>query len=152
MRSTSARALAASGLCVLFAALFACSSSSRTSTTTTPAPDTSTAKALRVTDISLGRMLEADKTIADKTSSFKPADTIYVSIKTEGAAPAATLKARWTYQDGQVVDESNQSIAPTGDAVSEFHVSKPDGWPAGKYKVEVLLDGASAGTKEFDVS
>jgi len=55
------------------------------------------------------------------------------------------------YQDGQIVDESTQTIAPTGAARTEFHISKPDGWPAGKYKLEVLLNGTSAGTKDFDV-
>jgi len=142
-----ARALTGSLLLIALAAVAACSSK--------PAPPPAapaTAAGVKVTDISLGRGLGADKTIADKTESFKPADTIYVSIKTEGTASSATLGARWTFQDGQVVDESKQTIAPTGDAFTEFHISKPDGWPAGKYKVEVMLDGASAGSKDFEVS
>ena len=49
---------------------------------------------------------------------------------TNGTAPAE-IKARWTYQDGQVVDESVQHISPNGTESSEFHVSKADGWPAG---------------------
>jgi hypothetical protein len=52
-----------------------------------------------------------------------------------------------------VVDESRQNITPTGSTtVTEFHLSKPDGWPAGGYKVEVLLNGISAGTREFKVT
>jgi len=104
-----------------------------------------------VTDIDVGRGISADKTISDKTSSFAPADTFYVAVKTDGAASSATLTARWTYEDGQVVEEASQTIAPTGASVSEFHVSKPDGWPKGRYKVEVLLNGAAAGKKEFNV-
>jgi hypothetical protein len=51
-----------------------------------------------------------------------------VSVKTDGSGPSATLTVRWTYQDGQVVDESGQNIAPTdGATVTEFHLSKPDG-------------------------
>ena len=108
---------------------------------------------LKVTHIDVGRSVAADKTIAEKTDSFRPADTFYVSVKTDGSGPSATLTARWTYQDGQLVDESTQSIAPTGGAVAtEFHLAKPDGWPAGGYKVEVLLNGASAGTREFKVT
>jgi len=106
---------------------------------------------VRVSDIELGRSLTADKRINDNTDSFKPNDAVYASIATAGAAPSAMLKARWTYQDGQVVDESTQTIAPTGDARTEFHISKPDGWPVGKYKLEVFLNGASAGTKDFEV-
>jgi hypothetical protein len=112
---------------------------------------TGTAVAVRVSRVDMGRSLTADKAISSNTESFKPSDTIYASIATEGAAPTATLKARWTYQDGQVVDESTQTIAPTGDARTEFHISKPDGWPAGKYKLEVFLNGSSAATKDFEV-
>ena len=108
---------------------------------------------VNVTRIDVGRSLTAGKTIAERADSFRPADTIYVSVETDGSAPSATLTARWTYQDGQVVDESSQHIAPTGSAtVTEFHLSKPDGWPAGGYKVEVLLDGAPAGARAFKVT
>lgn len=110
-----------------------------------------TVSALKVVDIEVGRSVAADKTIADKTKSFSPADTIYVAVKTEGSAPNATLAARWSYGDGQRVDESTQTIAPSGPAVTEFHVAKPDGWPAGDYKVEIFLNGASAGTESFRV-
>jgi hypothetical protein len=115
-----------------------------------PAPPVTVA-AVRVTEVVIGRSLNPDKTIADSTDDFKPADTIYASVKTEGSAASATLTARWSYEDNQRVDESTQTIAPTGAAVTEFHISKPDGWPTGKYKVEVLLNGASAGTREFEV-
>jgi hypothetical protein len=116
-----------------------------------PAPEATATQGIRVTDVDLGRSLNADKTIADNTESFRPVDTIYASVVTEGSSSSASLKARWTYQDGQLVDESAQTIAPTGKATTEFHISKPDGWPAGKYKVEVSLNGASAGTKDFEV-
>ena len=106
---------------------------------------------VRVSHIDLGRSLNADKTISDSSNSFKATDTIYASIATAGSAATATLKARWTYQDGQVVNESTQTIAPTGDARTEFHISKPDGWPPGKYKLEVFLNGSSSATKDFEV-
>ena len=126
---------------VLAVALFGCSASK-------PAVETG----VKVTGIDVGRSLAPDKTIAEKTESFGPTDTFYLSVKTDGSGPGATLTARWTYEDGQVIDESRQNIAPTGSAtVTEFHLSKPDGWPAGGYKVEVLLDGASAGTRDFKV-
>ena len=112
---------------------------------------TGTSAGVRVSQVDIGRSLTADKTISGNTDSFKPNDTIYASIATSGAAPSATLKARWTYQDGQVVNESTQTIAPTGDTRTEFHISKPDGWPAGKYKLELSLNGASAATKDFEV-
>ena len=107
---------------------------------------------VRVSQIDMGRTLSADKKVTDNTESFKPNDTIYASIATAGSAATATLKARWTYQDGQVVNESTQAIAPAGDARTEFHISKPDGWPTGKYKLEVFLNGSSAATRDFEVA
>ncbi len=111
-----------------------------------------TGSAFKVAGIALGRAIAADKTVADPTDSFKPTDTIYVSVRTEGGASSARLSARWTYEDGQLVGDTTQTVAATGPAVTEFHVSKSDGWPAGRYKVEVSLDGASAGHKEFRVN
>ena len=43
------------------------------------------------------------------------------------------------------------TIAPDGANVTTFHIAKPDGWPVGKYKLEVSLDGAVVQTREFEV-
>ena len=59
---------------------------------------TGTGVGVRVSQIDMGRSLNADKTINDNTDSFKPNDAIYASIVTEGSAATATLKARWTYR------------------------------------------------------
>jgi len=104
-----------------------------------------------VNTIDLGSALEADGRIAAPSSDFRPSDTIYASVVTEGASPNVSLTARWTYGDGQVVSESTRTIAPTGPAATEFHISKPDGWPAGHYKVEITANGAPAGSREFQV-
>jgi hypothetical protein len=126
----------------------ACTKSSENPGTT---GTTGTGVGVRVSQIDMGRTLNADKKINDNTESFKPNDSIYASIVTEGSAATATLKVRWTYQDGQVVNESTQAIAPAGDARTEFHIAKPDGWPTGKYKLEVFLNGSSAATRTFEV-
>jgi hypothetical protein len=116
---------------------------------TTPAP--SAPAAFEVKTIEVGKGLSADKHISNPTESFGPHDTIYVSVITEGAAPSKTITARWTFQSGQVVKEGTEIIAPTGPAATEFHIAKKTAWPAGKYKVEILVDSSSAGTKEFEV-
>lgn len=112
---------------------------------------TSGTTAVRVTDITLGRAIGGDKAISDATDTFRPNDTIYASVATDGSAPSATLRAKWTFEDGQSVNESTRTIAPNNRERTEFHISKPDGWPAGKYKVEVFLNDQSAGTKNLEV-
>ena len=110
-----------------------------------------TSAAVRVTDVSIGRAIGGDKAITDATDTFKPNDTIYASVATDGSAQSATVRAKWTFEDGQVVNDSTRTITPSKAERTEFHISKPDGWPAGKYKVEVFLDNQSAGTKDFAV-
>jgi hypothetical protein len=118
-----------------------------------PAPQAAATHApFQVSRIDLGTALGADKKIATPSTTFKAADTIYASVVSTGAAPSVKLTAKWTYQDGQTVNESSQTIAPTGPAATEFHIAKPDGWPAGKYKIEVTANGKSAGTMEFAVA
>jgi hypothetical protein len=104
-----------------------------------------------VTQVDLGKSVGADKRVTSSMTEFAPTDTVYASVATSGSSPSATLQAKWTFEDGQVVDSSTQTIAPTGPAVTEFHISTPDGFPKGKYRVEVMLNGMVASSKEFTV-
>ena len=119
-----------------------------------PAPATppvSSPGVFRVTSVDVGDAIDEGKRIAAPLTQFAPSDTVYASIASEGAAPQVTIVARWTYEDGQLVDESTQVIAPTGPAATEFHIAKLSGLPSGKYKVEVSADGKPAGSREFEV-
>lgn len=112
-----------------------------------PAPSVST--------IETGKHLDANRRVTSSESVFAPRDTLYLVVVTENVAPGSTLVAKWTFQTGQTVDSTQQAVAPTGGAtpaaVTEFHISKPSGWPAGKYRVEVWLNGVSAGSREVEV-
>ena len=107
--------------------------------------------AFKVADVNLGRSIDADKKIKDGTKEFGVRDTIYASVKTEGAATGANLTARWTFQDGQIVEEQTQTINATGDAITEFHMTKATAWPKGTYKLTILLNGAPVETEDFEV-
>jgi hypothetical protein len=139
---------------VAFALIATAGACNRTSDDAAVATDTGLATmpaaALRVDEIETGKSLDADKSIGNETNDFGVRDTIYVAVETEGAG-SGTLAAKFTFQDGQVVEEASQSIAPTGDAWHEFHIQNATAWPTGSYKVEVMLDGVPAGSKEFAV-
>ena len=118
-------------------------STGATTTTVTAEPS--------ISEVQLGRRLSADKRVADATTRFSPRDTIYAVAVTQGSSPNATVTARWTYEDGgQVVKEDSRSIAASGTEATEFHISKPSGWPKGKYRVTLTL-GGSTQTKDFEV-
>lgn len=106
---------------------------------------------LSVSGVTVGKAVGADKSVAQSLTTFGTKDTIYASVATVGTATSATLTAVWTFQTGQVVKADSQSIAPTGPAHTEFHISKPSGWPVGKYKVSVSLNGSPAGAQDFEV-
>ena len=115
-----------------------------------PAPP---ANPMRVTGLTVGRTVAADKSITERVDAFMPTDTFYASVRTEGMSSSATLMARWTFDGGQVVDESSQTIGSNGSVnYTEFHVSKPDGWPVGAYEVEILLNGTSVQRQSFRVN
>lgn len=137
-------------LCLASALLMtACQSKSADNTPGTTG--TAGTAALRVSDVTLGRAIGTDKSISDRTETFRPSDTIYASVATDGSAQSATLRAVWTFEDGQVVDQSTHTIAANNRERTEFHISKPDGWPVGKYKLEVFLNDRSVETKNFEV-
>ncbi|MGH7571366.1 MAG: hypothetical protein ACREMK_05930 [Gemmatimonadota bacterium] len=122
-----------------------------TGATEEPSASPTATAGVEVTEVALGRAIGADKAVSESTTTFGPTDTIYASVRTEGAASSSTITARWTFEDGQVVDESSQTIAPTGPEVTEFHISNPDGWPAGGYEVSISLDGQPVETQSFTV-
>ena len=112
------------------------------------------AAGLEVREITLGNAIGADKRVTMPMTAFGARDTIYAAVTTDGAPPSATLAARWTFLGGgepSLVDSTAQTIAPAGPAVTEFHVSRTEGWPAGAYRVEVFAGERLVGTREFEV-
>jgi hypothetical protein len=109
------------------------------------------AAAVTVTDVKLGKAVDANNRVTDETDDFAPGDMIYASVITNGSSPSATLHARWTFEDGQVVDSTTRTIAPQGEAATSFHIMRPGGFPEGDYKLTILLNGAEARTKDFEV-
>ena len=106
-----------------------------------------------VSTVSLGNALGADKRVTTPAISFATSDTIYAVVETQGSGNM-TLKAKWTFHKGDkvaVVNESSQTIAASGPAVTEFHVGLPSGWPVGEYQVEVFANDKSAGVSKFSV-
>src|SRR5690606_13493308 len=124
-------------------------------TTSTPppvAPPPPPAQApVTVASVDLGNAVGADQRVTTPATEFTPQDTIYAAVSTTGTASNAVLNAKWTYQDGQTVNESSQTIAPSGPAVTTFHISQPDGWPARPSTVEISVDGRPVASKDCSV-
>jgi ABC-type oligopeptide transport system substrate-binding subunit len=104
---------------------------------------------LRIDTIQLGRSLNPDNSVGNHTTSFKPLDTMYVSILTPDKGKG-TLSVRWTYA-GRVVSEPAKEVSYKGPAATEFHIQNSSGFPPGEYAVEVFLDGQPAGKRDYRV-
>ena len=114
---------------------------------TAPAPAPVTA-----TSVTVGNMAAADKSVA-AMSTFTPKDKIIVSVKTDATVPAnATIDAKLTYQDGQVAGTQSTTIKAEDAGTTNVEFSKATPWPAGKYKVDVTVNGQAAGmTQEIEI-
>jgi glucose/arabinose dehydrogenase len=106
---------------------------------------------VEISEVRLGTSVGPDQRVAAETDQFAPGDSIYASVATQGSANNANLTARWTYEDGQLVDESRQTISPMGPANTAFHIYNPAGWPTGRYQVEILINNRAAQTRDFTV-
>lgn len=104
---------------------------------------------LHVSQIQLGRSLNADHTVSKFTTTFMPDETIYLSVHTSGVG-SGTISVRWTYA-GRVIDEPKKEVSYRIDAATEFRLQSPAGFPPGDYSAEVFLNGQSAGTRPFSV-
>lgn len=130
---------------------------------TAPAPVSSTtmttgasdANRFRVATLTLGSAIDAGYAVTAPATRFA-ADTpvIYASVATTGRTTSATLHARWRYLEGQgvLVNELSQTVTADGPAVTTFKVQNPDRWPAGKYDVQISLDGKPVAQQGFEVT
>ena len=122
-----------------------------------PAGSTSTAMPtqmqISVVAVDLGSAVGADNKVASALSTFGARDTIYASVTTDGNASNTPLAAKWTFAGAtpMTVNEQSQTLNTSGPATTEFHISKPDGFPIGKYRVEIWLNGAIAQSRDFEV-
>ena len=124
-----------------------------------PAPATRVTPAVAATvsviDVQLGNAAAADLHVVAPMSSFGRNDTVVAAIATSTSDPALAvpgkLGVKWTFQDGQVVNDESKDINFTGPGVTDFQIAKPGGWPAGNYKLEVSLDGKLVQSKDFAI-
>ncbi|USI98983.1 hypothetical protein MUG10_12765 [Xanthomonas prunicola] len=103
--------------------------------------------AVTVSSVVVGTKAAADKTVTP-SSNVGTKDTIIVSVKTDGSASNVAVSAKLTYQDGQVAGEQNATLNTTGADTTNLSFSKPDGWPAGTYTAQVMVDGKPAGNPQ----
>jgi hypothetical protein len=104
---------------------------------------------LTVKTIQTGRSLNSDNSVGALTTTFKPSDTIYVAVLTDGSG-SATIGARFSHL-GRVVAEPEKNVSYRGAAATEFHLDYAGGVPTGDYDIEVFFNGQPAGMRKVRV-
>jgi hypothetical protein len=149
----------------LITAILALAGCNKDSTGRSPAPTTTgpattstppaAAPSATVTAVTVGNRTGPDGSALSSGTRFAPNDTIIASVITQTSSPAASvtgsLGARWLFEDGQVVNIESKTFTFTGPGTTNFQISKPDGWPVGRYSLEVSLNGVVVQTANFDI-
>ena len=117
-----------------------------------PAPVEPAPVPVSATSVTVGNTAAADKSVA-AVSTFGVKDKIIVSVKTDAATAAnAAIDAKLTYQDGQVAGQQTANVKAEDAGTTNVEFTKATPWPAGKYKVDVTVNGQPAGmTQEIEV-
>jgi hypothetical protein len=121
-------------------------------------PPVAAAKApatVSVVGLDLGTSVGANMKLDAAKTTFGPMDTIIAAVATATSDPAASVSAKlgvkWTGTDGKVFNDEGKDAKFTGSSVTDFRVANPAGYPAGKYKIEVLLNDKVVQSKDFEV-
>ena len=104
---------------------------------------------LQVESLQLGRSLNTDNSVSGHTTRFKPDETVYLALLSEQPG-SGTVTVRWVL-NGQRVSEATRDVSYTREAATEFHLQNSGGFPPGRYRVDVLINGQPAGSREFTV-
>lgn len=137
-----------------------CRQPTPTPTATEPAPPAASATvatpdlAPHITGVDLGNALGPDQRVLRPLLAFAPGDTLYASVAYAGRdlTAAHRVGVKWSFgPTEQPVLAESKMLAFTAPGVTAFALRKPDGWPAGIYRLQVLLDGALAQTRQFEI-
>jgi hypothetical protein len=105
----------------------------------------------RVERITVAKAVNADDSPGAAATTFAKGDTVYVSMWTASAPVGTEITARWFGPDGQQVTEDKIVTDRPGDGYTSFHAANVNGWAPGTYRVEILVNGAPAGSTTFTV-
>lgn len=106
---------------------------------------------LVVTEIKVGKDVNAQKRVEAAMEMIGVRDDFHVSVITDGKGEDVPVIARWTDPAGTVIRVDTTRVSADGPEATELHISRPRAWTPGKYKVEVTVGSSPSRTVEFNV-
>jgi hypothetical protein len=104
---------------------------------------------LQVVTVQTGKSLNSDHSVGTHAMSFRPTDTMYVSVLTADRG-AGTFTVTWSLY-GRVINEVTRKVSYNGQAATDFRFQAADGFPVGDYTIDVILDGKTIETRRVKV-
>jgi len=107
----------------------------------------------RIERITVAKAVNADHSPGEAATAFGTKDTVYVSMWTASAPVGTEITARWFGPDGKQLGTDDKVVTDkAGDGYTSFHAANTKGWTPGTYRVDILLNGAPAGSTTFTIS
>jgi len=88
----------------------------------------------------------------DKFWTYSP--SFHAVAKIVDATTGTKIAAKWISvdEDGKVISTAEMGVQRKGFMNAHFELSKPDkDWSAGKYRIDIYIDGKKAGSESFTV-
>jgi hypothetical protein len=104
---------------------------------------------LQVVTVQTGKSLNSDHSVGTHAMSFRPTDTMYVSVLTADRGAGTFTVTRSL--DGRVINEVTRKVSYNGQAATDFRFQAADGFPVGDYTIDVILDGKTIETRRVKV-
>ena len=117
--------------------------------------DAAAVQAPGVKDLLAATGFSGGKAVGAGSSFQQGVKTLYIVYTTTGQSSGVAVQAVWSKLDSTGVAtkiSAMNSTLPASGVSGEFHLSVSGAsWPAGSYKVDLLINGAIAGTVNFKV-
>jgi len=104
---------------------------------------------LNVVGVQTGKSLNTDHSVGTHAMSFRPKDTMYVSVLTTGRG-AGTITVKWRFA-GQVIQDLTKKVSYNDQAATDFRFQAADEFPIGDYTIDVIVDGKTIETRRVKV-
>lgn len=120
--------------------------------TTTNTTTINTTETPAVAALTMASKVDGGNNPTNSTTTFSKTDTIWAVADLTGTAVGTPVEAHWFHTtSNQQINANTVTTTSAGEHRLPFFISKPDGWPTGDYRVDILINGSVMKSSTFQV-
>lgn len=104
-----------------------------------------------VRSVVLGDSVDVNGEVVEERERFRPGERVVLSVDTEGSVDEVLLVARWTREDGAVIQEAQSRFPISGSHIETFRLRGADSLSPGSYRVDLFLGRERVATRTFEI-